>query len=200
MTEKGCYNMKNVKAILFKLLKFILCNLAAFGIGFVVLLAVIFFTGIEQASEERFLSDLVSYLSMTASVIIPMYFYYFLGDSEYKRFYLKNTEDGHDDKSVMKMHIKTFAKIDFSVVFVVSLLLAFVPAVIQGKTGMSFIFGSAAFFVGFMPTYIFSSTSIIFQFIGAVLWDAYIVLVYLICLKLAYRKWDNDRIRRPDKQ
>ena len=190
--------MKNVKIILSKMLKFILCNLVSFGIGFLVLLATIFFTGIDQASDERFWSDLVSYFSMTASVIIPMYFYYFLGDSEYKRFYLKNTEDGYDEKSVMKTHIKTFAKLELLIVLVASLLLAFVPAVIQGKTGMSFIFGSAAFFIGFMPTYVFASSSIIFQMIGAVIWSTYIVLVYLICLKLAYRKWDKDRLRRPN--
>jgi hypothetical protein len=98
----------------------------------------------------------------------------------------------------MKTHIKTFAKLELLIVLVASLLLAFVPAVIQGKTGMSFIFGSAAFFIGFMPTYIFASSSIIFQMIGAVLWSTYIVLVYLICLKLAYRKWDKDRLRRPN--
>ena len=190
--------MKTGKIILSKLLKFILCNLASFGIGFLVLLATIFFTGIDQASDERVWSDLVSHFSMTASVIIPMYFYYFLGDSEYKRFYLKNTEDGYDEKSVMKTHIKTFAKLELLIVLVASLLLAFVPAVIQGKTGMSFIFGSAAFFIGFMPTYVFASSSIIFQMIGAVLWSTYIVLIYLICLKLAYRKWDKNRLRRPN--
>lgn len=191
--------MKNLPS---RLLKFIVCNLVVIAIGIAVLLFTsVFFGGLmEDAAENRFFSDLILNFSMTAAFIIPFYFWFFLQNSEYRRFYLKNTEENLDIRAVMKLHANTFTKYELPIIFAISFVLALIPAEIQGKTGLSFLFISASFFVNFIPTYVFSSNSVIFQIIGFVCWDIYITVIYFICLRLAYRKWEKERIRKSNPQ
>lgn len=184
----------HVKNILSRLLQFIICNLAAFLVGFLAML-IVALIAFDEARTNRFWTDLVFDIGMTLGFAIPFYLWYFTKNKAYQRLYLNNHEEGHDVKAIMRMHVRAFAKYDLPVIFVISLILSLFRGETLGRSGISFLFISASFFVDFIPVYLFESTAFVFRLIGFVMWDLYIAVLYVACLRLSYRKWERERLR-----
>lgn len=186
---------ETVKNLLSRLLQFVICNLSVLLIGLIATLIVGMFA-FTEAADNRFWSDLVFDASMTLGIVIPFCPLYFLNHGEYKRFYLKNREEGHSEKAIMKMHAARFAKYEFLGLLILSLALSPVPTAILGKIGVGFALASASFFVDFLPIYIWQNTSFIVRLLGWLLWDAYIAGLYVVCLKTSYRIWEKNKLRK----
>lgn len=186
---------ERIKELLSRLLQFVISNLAVMLVGFAAMLIVGMFA-FDDAAEHRFYTDLVFHLSMLLGLGIPFYHCYFRNHSAYKRFYLKKREEGHGDKAIMGMHMTEFARYELLVLLPISLALSFVPTAVLGETGMSFLFVSAGFLVEFLPVNILHNSSYLLRLMGWLLWDLYIVGLYFICLRISYRTWEKNRLRR----
>jgi hypothetical protein len=169
--------------------RFILANLAVAGIevGIMVVVSMFWGSGIEEAADNRALSDLIITGFATLSLGFPFYFLYFLKDDEYKSHYLSEAAEEKTWKQALISHLKAFGKYDLISLLVVSVPIAVIPEVIMGKTGLSFLFFSASLFIVNMPV----------QILAVLCWDIYVALVYIICVPLAQRKWKKGRIHRP---
>lgn len=188
---------KKTKATLPKLLTFFICNLLAIAAGAGLILVVSLFAGIiiQEAAENRFWSDLIFEIGMTLGFVIPFYFKFFVDDRAYRRFYFKKTEEGDSIRDLIKAHCAEYAKYELLLLLAISVIPIAVPEVVLGKTGISFLYSSASFFVFTIPRYFLTGIPILFaKLIGAVCWWLYLVLLYFICLRLAYRKWEKDRL------
>lgn len=186
---------ERTKEFLSRLLQFVISNLAVMLVGVVAMLFVGMFA-FDDAMEHRFYTDLVFYLAMLLGLCIPFYHCYFRNHSDYKRFYLKKREEGHGDKTIMRMHMTEFARYELLVLLLISLALSFVPTAVLGKTGVSFLFASAGFLVEFLPVRILHNSSYLLRLMGWLLWDLYITSLYFICLQISYRTWEKNRLRR----
>lgn len=176
---------------------FIACNLLTALIGAFTML-IVGSLAYQELLATRNLTNLIFFAVMTIGFIIPFYIFYFLKNVNYKRLYLNSSAEGHNIKSIMRMHINSFAKYELPIIFVISILMSLFPNVILSKCGISFLFSSAGFFVDFIPTYLFENTSFIFRLLGYILWDIYIVIIYFACLRMSYRRWEKKRFKKPD--
>ena len=184
-----------IKRLLSRLLQFVICNLSVLLIGFIATLIVGTFA-FTEAADNRFWTDLVFDASMTLGIIIPFCPLYFLNHGEYKRFYFKKREEGHSENAIIKMHAAQFAKYEFLMLLILSLVLSLFPTAVLGKIGVGLILTSASFFVDFLPIYMLQNTSFIVRLLGWLLWDAYIAGLYIICLKISYRIWEKNKLRK----
>lgn len=179
-----------------RLFRFFLSNLAVLGIGFVCMLLAntLFRSLIFAGADNRQWSDFVFDISMTLGFIYPFYKIYFIGNNDFKTFYLKTSEQGVTGKVLILQHLKTFAKAEAVFLFIVAALIAIVPPAIMGKTGASFILASASFFIDYIPNYIIQNPLV--QVVGAVIWLLYIAGLYVLCLKMAHAHWEKTRCRK----
>lgn len=188
--------MKNsIKTVVSRLVIFIACNLLTALIGsFAMLIAGSL--AYQEFLASRNLTNLIFYVVITVGFIIPFYIFYFLKNVKYKRLYLNSSAEGHNIKSIMRMHINSFAKYELPIIFIISFVLSLIPTVVLAKSGISFLFASAGFFIDIVPVYLFKNTAFIFRLIGFVLWDIYIVIIYFACLRMAYRRWEKKRFKK----
>lgn len=177
--------------------KFIACNLVAFVPGFIAAFVFFVFIQYNPATQKIDLFNVIIYCCFTVSFAFAFYFLFFLKNREYKRFYLERSYEGESIKSIMREHIKTFTKYELPIIFVVSVLLSFVPSVILGKCGVSFLFMSAGFFVDIIGGYLLGGNTFIVRLTGYILWDIYIVICYFGCLRVAYWHWNKTRLKQP---
>ena len=179
-----------------RFLRFLLSNFAVFGIGFVCMLLAntLVKSLVYESADHRMWSDLVFDLSMTLGFILPFYKIYFLGNGEYKTFYLKTTEAGVFGKELLVQHLKKFAKAEAEFLVIASGVIAVVPPSIMGKTGASFVLASASFFIDFIPNYLIQNS--IVQVASALIWMLYVAALYVICLKMAHTHWEKNRCRK----
>ena len=184
-----------IKELSLRLLQFIISNLAVVLVGAVAMLLVGMFA-FDNAAEHQFYTNLFFNLGMLLGFIIPFYYCYFVHHSDYKRFYLKKREEGFAAKEIVGMHAKEFAKYELLLLVIISLALSPVPTAWLGKTGISFLFASAGFLVDFLPLNMLHNTSYLLRLMGWLLWDVYMAGVYFICLRIAYRTWENNRLRK----
>lgn len=190
--------MKNkLKTAMVSLGKFIACNLVAFVPGFIM--AFIFFSFIRYnpTTEKIDLFNILIYTCMVVAFVFSFYFVYFRGNKKYKKLYLDESYEGRSVKSIMGIHIKKFTKYELPIIFVISVLMSFVPSVILGKCGISFLFVSAGFFVDILGTYLFGGDTFGIRLIGYILWDIYVVVCYFGCLRGAYWYWNKTRLKKP---
>ena len=184
-----------IKNLSLRLLQFVISNLAVLLVGFVSMLVVGMFA-YHDAVEHQFYTNLAFNLGMLLGFTIPFYYCYFVPHSEYKRFYLKKREEGHAANEIMRLHGKEFARYELILLLVISLALSPVPTAWLGKTGISFLFASAGFLVEFLPWEILHNASYPLRLVGWLLWDAYVAGSYILCLRLAYHRWENNRLRK----
>ena len=184
-----------IKNSLSNLLRFVICNLIAFGVGVFVLLLLskVLFA---ELAENRVWTDFAFDLSMSLGMIIPFVPLYFLKNNEYKRHYLKSRENGHTNKEIVREHVRSFAKYEIWLLLAISLVFSFIPFANLGKIGLGFMFSSASFFADFLPNYILHNSSFVFRLLGWLLWDGYIVGLYFICLKISYSVWERSKLRK----
>ena len=193
--KHGTFMKEMKKRLLSRLLQFVICNLSVLLIGFIATLIVGTFA-FTEAADNRFWTDLVFDASMTLGIIIPFCPLYFLNHGEYKRFYFKKREEGHSENAIIKMHAAQFAKYEFLMLLLLSLVLSLFPTAVLGKIGIGIVLTSASFFVDFLPIYMLQNTSFIVRLLGWLLWDAYIAGLYIICLKISYRIWEKNKLRK----
>lgn len=188
---------KFIKTALSRLVIFIACNLLT---GLIVGIAMLIAGSLayQELLASRILTNLIFDVAMSLGFIIPFYILYFLKNVKYKRLYLNSSAEEHNIKSIMYMHINCFAKYELPIIFIISVVLSLIPTVILSKSGISFLFASAGFFIDIVPVYLFKNTAFIFRLIGFVLWDIYIVIIYFACLRMAYRRWGKKRFKKPN--
>lgn len=189
----------NAKTAMHSLVKFIACNLLGFLFGFVVAFINYVIIKYDPTSHNSILSGWIISACMSVCFIIPFYILYFLKNKEYKNLYLKQSYEGVGVKDIMRMHVRQFTKHELPIIFIISVLLSFIPILLLGKSGITFLFSSSTFFTGFMTEFFFTKDIFIYRLIGFVLWDVYIVLCYFACLRMAYAHWDKTRLRKTKK-
>lgn len=186
-----------IKTAMASLGKFIVCNLVAFVPGFIVAFVFFVFIQYNPATEKTDLFNILIYACVVAAFVFSFYFVYFRGNKKYKKLYLDESYEGRSIKSIIGMHIRKFTKYELPIIFVISVLLSFVPSVILGKCGISFLFMSAGFFVDITGTYLLGGDTFIVRLIGYILWDIYIVICYFGCLRVAFWHWNKTRLKQP---
>ncbi len=190
--------MKNtIKIALSSLVKFIACNLLGFVFGFVAAYINYVIINYDPSVHNEILSGWIISACMSVSFIIPFYVLYFLKNRKYKNLYLKESYEGHSVKEIMGIHVRQFTKYELPIIFIISILLSFVPTLILGKSGITFLFSSSTFFTGFMTEFFFTKDTFIYRLIGYILWDIYIVVCYFGCLRVAYWRWNKKRLKKP---
>ena len=193
MKERQKINTDRIKILASRLLQFIICNVAVIVFGAVAIM-IMALLGYEKMVEHQDMTNLTFGICMAIGFIIPFYLWYFGANSEYKRFYLKNSEAGHSKDKIMQMHINTFGKYEFYTLLIVTVILAIMPIELINKY-LSFLFSSAMLFVDNIPN-LLDNTSFIIRLIGWLIWDVYIVGMYLVCLKISHITWEKTKLRK----
>ncbi len=188
---------EKIKIVGNSMVLFIACNLAAFLLGFIVAFIYYVIIRYNPAALDTNSSSWVVSACMSGSFVIPFYFLYFLKNKKYKKLYLDKSYEGVEIREIMRMHIKRFAKYELPVIFIISIILSFVPTLILGKSGITFLFSSSTFFTGFMTEFFFTKDIFINRLIAYITWDIYITASYFGCLRLAYRHWNKTRLKKP---
>lgn len=188
---------KVIKTIFSRLFIYVACNFLAFVGGFIIALP-IYSLFLYKALLNSWANPVI-YIAMLLSFMVSFYFVYFLKNKKYKNLYIRKSFEGHSIKEILKMHISKFAKYELPILFVISFLLSLVPSKILAKSGISVIFLSLTFFTEEVPLFIFQKTTFIYRFIGCILGDIFITVLYFVCLIIAYKRWDKTRLKKPNK-
>lgn len=187
----------NVKTVIHSLVIFIVCNLLAFVFGFVAAFINLVIINYNPTVHNELLSSWIISACMSVAFIIPFYIMYFIKNKKYKKLYLDKSYEGVSVKEIMRIHLEQFTKYELPIIFIISILLSFVPTLILSKSGITFLFASSTFFTGFMTEFFFTKDIFIYRLIGYALWDVYIVICYFGCLRLAYWHWNKTRLKKP---
>ena len=147
-----------------------------------------------ERADHRMWRDLVFDLSMTLGFVFPFYKIYFLGNGDYKMFYLKATEQEITEKELLLQHLKKYAKPEAIFLVIATGVIAVVPPAVMGKTGASFVLVSVSFFIDFVPNYVIQNSVV--QVAGAIVWMLYVAGLYVFCLKMAHAHWEKNRCRK----
>ena len=130
--------------------------------------------------------SLILYAVTTFLYGFPLYFVYFLKNKEFKYNFLKSTE-GKDlnIKEAINNHFKLYLKEELIIMAVFFVMAAFIPFNISGKF-LAFFYMSISLF--------YEVISI--QPLAALAWAVYVAFLYVVCLVVAFKKWDRERLHR----
>ena len=175
-----------------RLTMLLFCGLAVLGMYAAVMLPVVLFDygAVMRTAEEAETSGFDVGMAILAVIsvlyVIPLYFFYFKRDNDYKRLLLHIPEDGSDPKKVVCTFLRVAGKWDLLIYCVFSLLMLLLSLGSSSGNPAVFVCVQQAFFYDLpLP-----------RVVSYLLAVVCVAVQYTVCLLLAARSWRKNALYR----